>query len=141
MIKCNKCEQEKDSSEFYPRNRVCKECTKARVAAYVKTEKGMIVKRMAAKKYSRTDSGRVAQSVADKNYKSKPSSKKKAIAKWAVKRAITSGLISKGPCEVCGCTGAVGHHDDYDRQLDVRWLCPIHHKEWHMVNGEGANAL
>ena len=33
----------------------------------------------------------------------------------------------KQPCERCGSTNAQLHHDDYERPLDVRWLCPACH--------------
>lgn len=140
MIKCNKCGIEKDDAEYYPRNKVCKECTKNRVSAYVKTEKGKEVKRKAAKRYAGTESGRQAQAKADANYKGRATTKKKQLAKWAVKRAINSGLLERKPCEQCGSHEVVGHHDDYDRQVDVRWLCQLHHRQWHAEHGEGANA-
>ena len=50
MIKCNKCEIEKEDSEFYPRNKVCKECTKKRVSEYQKSERGREVHRAAKQK-------------------------------------------------------------------------------------------
>src|SRR5690349_9971798 len=39
-------------------------------------------------------------------------------------------------CEQCGAEPAQAHHDSYypDRWLDVRWLCPNHHLEWHREN-------
>ena len=138
MITCNKCKISKDESEFYPRNKVCKECTKTRVAEYVKTNVGMAVKKAAAKKHAQTEKGRKTQKKADAKYKSNEKNRKKIRAKDAIKRAIKSGLIKKMPCEICGDNG-VAHHDDYDKPLDVRWLCQLHHKRWHMENGEGKN--
>ena len=140
MIKCNKCEVEKEDTEFYPRNKVCKECTKKRVSEYQKSDKGREVHRAANKRYSKTDKCKEMRKRAEEKYKQLPSTKKKQLAKWAVKRAVKSGLIERGLCEVCGSSTVHGHHDDYDRQLDVRWLCPKHHYEWHAENGEGKNA-
>ncbi len=43
--------------------------------------------------------------------------------------ALRVGELTRGSCEVCGEMPAQAHHDDYERPLDVRWLCPVHHKE------------
>lgn len=52
------------------------------------------------------------------------------------------GKIEEGPCEVCGHTEKVtAHHDDYDKPLEIRWLCYPHHAEWHKLNGEAKNAV
>src|SRR5688572_3115487 len=45
----------------------------------------------------------------------------------AVSRALRKGKLTKGPCEVCGNPNVHGHHEDYSRPLDVKWLCPRHH--------------
>jgi len=54
-----------------------------------------------------------------------------AAAQAKVARAIRSGRLTPQPCEVCGHTPAVAHHDSYDRPLDVRWLCRRHHRLHH----------
>jgi hypothetical protein len=46
-------------------------------------------------------------------------------------RAISLGLLARGPCSVCGATEVEGHHNDYSHPLEVVWLCRIHHKEVH----------
>lgn len=65
---------------------------------------------------------------------------KKYWAKKLLGRAIFLGIIQRAGCEDCGATRTEGHHDDYDKPLEVRWLCRLHHKRWHMTNGEGLNA-
>ncbi len=52
----------------------------------------------------------------------------------ALTRAVRKGTIVIQPCEKCGRTTNVhAHHDDYNKPLDVKWLCPpchaIRHKE------------
>lgn len=58
-------------------------------------------------------------------------------------RAIYHGILKRQPCEVCGISGKIGangreiveaHHDDYNRPMEVRWLCFKHHREWHRHN-------
>jgi hypothetical protein len=56
----------------------------------------------------------------------------KRRAHSAVSNAVRDGRLERGPCEVCGTTENVhGHHEDYDKPLEVRWLCVIHHAEEH----------
>lgn len=57
----------------------------------------------------------------------------KYAAHLAVSQALTKGDLVKQPCEVCGTTeGRIdGHHDRYDRPLEVRWLCRRHHVRLH----------
>ena len=43
---------------------------------------------------------------------------------------IRMGRLVPEPCFICGDKG-VGHHPDYDRPLDVTWLCPTHHRQLH----------
>lgn len=42
--------------------------------------------------------------------------------------------LAREPCEICGDVVAQAHHDDYNKPLEVRWLCVKHHREWHRHN-------
>ena len=44
-------------------------------------------------------------------------------------------------CEIgVDCKGDVhGHHDDYARPEDLRWLCRRHHALWHVEHGHALN--
>ena len=44
---------------------------------------------------------------------------------------LKRGLIVREACEVCGADDTDGHHEDYQKPLDVRWLCRRHHKAEH----------
>ena len=48
-----------------------------------------------------------------------------------VHNAIVKGTLVRQPCEECGCEPAQGHHDDYSKPLEVRWLCRTHHARLH----------
>ena len=137
---CRLCNKDKCNDEFYARNNVCKTCYKKRVSDYSKTGKGIEVHKAAKERYKHSDKAKLTQARADNKYKTKPSTKKKRRAKDAIKRAIKSGSITRLPCEICSNEKTHAHHDDYDKPLDVRWLCPFHHKQWHIENGEGLNA-
>lgn len=49
-------------------------------------------------------------------------------------RAISSGKLVRRPCEICGNPKTDAHHDDYNKPLEVRWLCRSCHKKWHDNN-------
>ena len=52
-------------------------------------------------------------------------------------------LVRPSVCPICGKEGRVeGHHDSYYRPLEVRWMCPLCHAEYHrgleiLVHKEG----
>ena len=56
---------------------------------------------------------------------------KKYYATSQVAYALKTGKLKKKPCEVCGDKKSHGHHEDYNKPLDVIWLCNKHHKERH----------
>lgn len=66
---------------------------------------------------------------------------KKRLAQGAVGNAIRDGKMTKDVlCQFCGTYGPLhGHHRDYDKPIDVQWLCVPCHKQWHVTNGPGLN--
>jgi len=63
-------------------------------------------------------------------------------AQHLVEKAIKKGIIERKPCEVCSTSGKMkdgrnkvqAHHDDYNKPLDIRWLCQECHHQWHKDN-------
>ena len=51
----------------------------------------------------------------------------KQRANSLVAKALKEGEIKKLPCEICGAIKVVAHHDDYNKPLDILWLCHTHH--------------
>ncbi len=43
--------------------------------------------------------------------------------------AVRRGELKPKPCEVCGVVKVESHHEDYERPLEVKWLCKKHHVE------------
>jgi len=45
-------------------------------------------------------------------------------------------IIKKDACENCGIKAKRlhGHHDDYSKPLEVKWLCSLCHQNWHVNN-------
>lgn len=55
----------------------------------------------------------------------------KIRAREKVRAAVRYGKLKRDACEKCGRKDTHGHHDDYSKPLEVRWLCPVHHGEEH----------
>jgi len=135
MKKCFKCGAEKPYTEFYRHKQMadghigkCKDCTKIDV------------------RKNRADKVEYYRQYDVKRYQSDPFVRKRIIAsskRWreinpdkykahnAVSNAIRDDRLRKEPCEVCGAKNVHGHHDDYSKPLEVRWLCPVHHRAHH----------
>ena len=61
--------------------------------------------------------------------------KEKVSASSKLRRELKKGTISKLPCEVCGNPKVQGHHEDYSKPLEVKWLCVQHHRKAHLLPG------
>jgi len=66
------------------------------------------------------------------NYK-KPDNHERDLYRSKTARAIKLGKLKKQVCEICGDTEVHAHHEIYSNYLNVRWLCPIHHKAIHSI--------
>jgi ribosomal protein S27AE len=86
-----------------------------------------------------SESGRTRNREYQRIYADKKSLK--VAAHVAVRAALRTGrLVRPDACERCGASLPLhAHHDDYSRQLVVRWVCPPCHKALHAEIGEGAN--
>lgn len=136
---CKLCNASKELSEFYiikgnkdGLSGSCKDCTKKRISKHRKNN----IERIRA--YDRQRGCRQEESYRKEIRKNKP---KQYVAQTAVNNAIRAGKLKRKPCEVCGCGNSHAHHDDYSKPLKVRFLCAMHHKQWHEKHGEGLNAI
>ena len=136
--KCFKCEEVKPLTDFYKhpsmsdgRVNKCKECNKKDVSKN-RGDKIEFYREYDRKRGNRQDPSYTPE------YRAKYPNKYKAHT--MVNNAIRDGRLFKMSCEKCNETKAVhAHHDDYLKPLNVRWLCAVHHKQWHEENGEGLN--
>jgi hypothetical protein len=55
----------------------------------------------------------------------------KIKARSVINNGVACGKIVKQPCEVCDKAKTEAHHEDYNKPLDVNWLCKEHHSELH----------
>lgn len=69
-----------------------------------------------------------------------PEVKMQDLVNGKVLNAIKSGKLKREPCEHCGTNEDVqGHHPDYNKPLEVIWLCPCCHGQEHIRIREEAN--
>jgi len=57
--------------------------------------------------------------------------KRRGVAHRAVSRAIKRGTLVRVPCVKCDNEKSLAHHEDYDKPLDVIWLCQVCHSKRH----------
>lgn len=131
--RCGICKEVKSESEFHRkvsgRQSQCKEC---RRKYYIENKE-----RYNATSRKHYQKNKEAYHKRDRNYW-KNSVKGKAAK--AVRYAVKTGKLIRQPCQVCGAEKTEGHHDDYAKTLEVRWLCRAHHRQWHAEFGEAPNA-
>ena len=152
MKVCKSCQEEKDIDQFYKNKLMpsgylnqCIVCVKARekrrravksdhLKAYDKARANDPDRIAARKAYAKTEQGKAAHKRASLTYQKRFPIKRAAhiIFGNAIKRGK---IIRSCSCSECGSSEKIeGHHDDYTKPLDVRWLCEKCHKEWHRHN-------
>jgi ribosomal protein S27AE len=59
--------------------------------------------------------------------------RKRHSANQRIKRAIKVGKLNRASvCEICGSSRfLLAHHNDYNKPLEVRWLCHRCHAQLH----------
>lgn len=130
MKKCFKCGKIKSLSEFYRHSKMkdghlnkCKECAKIDVAANYRKNREHFIE------YDRYRNVSENRKVARLQYQNtrRTSSPEKYRAYCMVNDAVRHGRLIKKPCVICGKPKTEAHHEDYNRPLDVVWLCREHH--------------
>jgi hypothetical protein len=115
MTICPKCgiEYERTASRIKHGKRTCSSCQNA-------YDKGLGMKRPNDYALRKLD----------------PTEHQKMLARTAARHAANRGKLQRQPCEICGEAKVEAHHDDYSKPLQVRWLCPPHHRDVHKASGE-----
>lgn len=152
MKVCSVCGVDKPFSEYYLRKDTgkpctgrCKVCHKEKVKEnrdenleyyrdYDKSRNNLSHRVEARKEYAKTEIGaQNVQKAKDSYIKRNP---KIRIAHSAVSNAIRDGkLIRASNCESCRAElFTEAHHCDYNKPLEVLWLCDRCHKDWHLNN-------
>lgn len=138
MKRCFKCGSVKPLTDFYKHSKMadghlgkCKTCTKSDVTKHRAGNDHV-------REYDRRRGSRQTPEDARRYRQANP---KKYKAQTWVNNAVRDGrLVKPEVCEECpGTLQIEGHHDDYDKPTEVRWLCSRCHSLWHAANGEALN--
>jgi len=131
---CFKCKTVKPLDEFYKQSRMadghlnkCKVCTKNDVHKH----RADNIEKVRAYDRERGKNKDRIQSTTEITRAWREEDKRRTKAHSAVAYAIRKGDLVRMPCVRCGEQKSVGHHEDYDKPLEVTWLCQPCHKQRH----------
>ena len=136
MKACKDCGVVQPLTEFYKHPKMadghlnnCKACKKSYQGQY----RGENLEEIRAYDTERSKTLERKQNRARNNTRRRRADPRYDAAHNAVIRAVQAGkLVKPASCEWCPRTDNIhGHHDDYDRPLDVIWLCPVCHRARH----------
>jgi len=131
---CFKCKAVKPLTEFYKHSEMldghvnkCKECNKVDVTTNRnnKLEYFREYDRMRSKRPERI------KNALEQTKKWRTEDKRRVACHNAVARAIKAGKLVPEPCVRCQSEKSLAHHEDYDKPLDVMWLCQPCHSQRH----------
>jgi hypothetical protein len=134
MKLCFKCQVKKPLTDFYKHSGMfdgylnkCKQCAKKDSRQYRESnlEKVRLYDRQRAKLPYRMELSTRLTKIW------RAEDRRRTAAHNAVIRAIKANKLMQKPCEVCGNKEVVAHHEDYDKPLDVVWLCYSCHAKHH----------
>lgn len=138
---CRFCKELLSLDSFYVSDKwKCKDCRKALTKKnradkpdYYKhydRERSELDHRVQARKeYQKTEAYKLSRLSVTAKYRENHPNKYKC--QTAVGNALRLGKLQRYPCIICGDPKSQGHHEDYDKPLDVTWLCDRHHKARH----------
>ena len=131
---CFKCNINKQLTEYYKHAQMgdghlnkCKDCTKKDANQHRADNLERI------REYDR-QRGKLASRIANNTeitraWRAEDARRQKAHQ--TVSKALRHGTLLREPCCRCGNEKSVAHHEDYDKPLDITWLCQPCHKQRH----------
>ena len=141
---CRGCQLELPVTEFYTRRSRadglyyrCKQCARMDVNVRRNTPRGADIRKLYYRKNRKRILARLGQRrkmniEANRRYAREYYRKhgERVRAAYNARYAIRRGILKRPKlCSSCGRRRKVqGHHDDYAKQLEVRWLCASCHK-------------
>ena len=131
---CFKCNAVKPLEDFYKHPQMpdghvnkCKECNKNDVTA----NRNKNIKKYRAYDKARSKEPERIKAAAGITRAWRAEDLRRQVAHSSVARAVKNGTLARQPCCRCGESKTVAHHEDYDKPLEVVWLCQSCHKQRH----------
>ena len=119
LLRCSMCKEYKRADEFYPHKKkkrgystYCKNCT-SWYSKHIRKQQ-LRDRKAYAKEYNKNNT-------------------KQNRARSKARYHIYHGKIKKKPCSVCSADKAEVHHEDYNKPLDITWLCRSCHMKQHNI--------
>lgn len=140
---CCRCEKEKPLTRFFKNRRSkdgltyhCADCANSWNRATYARDRERIQATNKKWRENNQDKHREAHNMATRKYEI--NNPKIRYAQVRVRESLKQRKLAKKGCEVClkiyGIEApAHAHHSDYNKPLELLWLCPKHHKAWHKV--------
>lgn len=132
--KCFKCNVIKPLDCFYKHPGMadgyvnkCKECNKSDAA----TNRAKNLEKYRAYDRERAKNPERAKAASEVSKAWRAQDSRRAVAHSSVARAVRNGGLVRQPCVRCGEIKSLAHHEDYDKPLEVIWLCQPCHKQRH----------
>lgn len=145
---CGCCKAPKPADEYYADKRTANglkaQCKKCHLETAVRTrdkERHRDYRRDSARRARASDPEKFRRRHLEASRKRPPAGKRREARKL-LNYAVRSGKVERPPkCQECDSRGLIhGHHEDYDRPLDVLWLCPECHGIAHRRINDRASA-
>ena len=134
MKECFKCKTVKPLSDFYKHSKMadgyvnkCKECNKNDVTEH----RNKNLEKIREYDRARGKESKRLKATAEITRAWRAEDSRRAVAHSSVARAVRNGTLSRQPCCRCGDAKTVAHHEDYDKPLEIVWLCQPCHKQRH----------
>ena len=134
MKTCFKCNIQKPLGEFYKHSQMadghlnkCKECNKKDALDHRNNNIDRI--REYDRERAKSPERMKANAEITKLWRSED--KRRSVAHNAVSKALKNGDLNRMPCVRCNAKKSLAHHEDYDKPLDIVWLCQPCHKQRH----------